>query len=146
METNLEELGRAVKQAQHRQFQTLETALSTVGTTLAQWDALRAISKNPGASAHALAVATFQTDQAFGTLANRLLVQGLIKRKAGVGRRIEHALTDTGGQTLAKANIVADKIRAELFSALSHAERAALSKILAKLLNQTPTGEIGDAG
>lgn len=83
---DLEELGRAVKEAQYRHHRALDTRLSAVGTTLAQWDALRAIARTPGASAHELAVATFQGDQSFGTLASRLAAQHLIERRPGRGR------------------------------------------------------------
>ena len=93
MTVSVEILGRAIKQAQYRHQRGLDTRLREVGTTLAQWDALRAIDRNPGASAHDLAHETFQGDQSFGTLANRLEAQGLIRRTPGRGRRIAHRLT-----------------------------------------------------
>jgi DNA-binding MarR family transcriptional regulator len=93
--------GRLLKRAQWRSHRTADRALATVGTSLAQWDALRAISESPDSSAHDLAIATFQSDQAFGTLANRLEAQGLIVRTSGKGRRVEHALTDEGKRMLA---------------------------------------------
>ncbi|MBI0383988.1 MarR family transcriptional regulator, partial [Streptomyces albiflaviniger] len=43
MDADVQVLGRAVKQAQYRQHRALDSALGEVGTTLAQWDALRAI-------------------------------------------------------------------------------------------------------
>ena len=73
MTTNLESLGQAIKQAQYRNHRTMDAALHEVGVSLVQWDALRAIDRMPSASGHDLAVATFQSDQAFGTLANRLV-------------------------------------------------------------------------
>src|SRR5487761_1842834 len=78
----------------------LDARLAAAGTTLPQWDALRAISRNSGASTHALAVETFQSDQAFGTLAGRLAAQDLITRRSGHGRRIEHLLTPAGRKVL----------------------------------------------
>src|SRR5258708_20497213 len=103
MPANLETLGRAVKQVQYRHHRALDTRLAAVHTTLAQWDALRAIDRNPGASAHTLAVETFQSDQSFGTLANRLAAQELISRPAGRGRRIEPRLTPAGRKSLPAA-------------------------------------------
>jgi DNA-binding MarR family transcriptional regulator len=138
MTTDLEQLGRAVKRAQHRQRRTLEAALAKIDTTVVQWDALRAISWSPGASAHALAVVTFQTDQAFGTLANRLVAQGMIERRPGEGRRIEHRLTAAGTKTLARANTIATRIRAELFAPLAETDRIELKRILALLLEGEP--------
>jgi DNA-binding MarR family transcriptional regulator len=130
---DLQALGRAVKQAQYRQHRALEGALAAVGTTLAQWDALRAIGRSPGASARELAAATFQTEQAFGTLATRLTTQGLIERRPGHGRRIEHHLTSAGEQVLERGGKVADEVLAACFAALPAADRAALLGLLRRL-------------
>jgi DNA-binding MarR family transcriptional regulator len=130
---DLQALGRAVKQAQYRQHRALDGALAAVGTTLAQWDALRAISRSPGASARELAAATFQTEQAFGALATRLTAQGLIERRPGRGRRIEHHLTPAGEQVLAKGGKVADDVLAACFAALPDADRETLLGLLLRL-------------
>ncbi|MER5730717.1 MarR family winged helix-turn-helix transcriptional regulator [Streptomyces sp. NPDC002138] len=126
-------LGRAVKQAQYRQHRTLDSRLSTVGTTLAQWDALRAISRSPGATARTLAAATFQSEQAFGALAGRLVTQGLIERRPGRGRRIDHHLTPAGEEVLEAGHRVADEVLAVTFTALSTAERATLLNLLRRI-------------
>ncbi|MDH6431543.1 DNA-binding MarR family transcriptional regulator [Streptomyces sp. SAI-144] len=133
MHDELQELGRAVKQAQYRQHRALDSALQAIGTTLAQWDALRAISRSPGASARELAAATFQTEQAFGTLAGRLTAQDLVERRPGHGRRIEHHLTPTGRQILAAGHKIADEVLADCFSPLPNADRATLLDLLQRL-------------
>lgn len=133
MHGELQVLGRAVKQAQYRQHRALDTALAAVGTTLAQWDALRAIGRSPGASARALAAATFQSEQAFGTLAGRLTAQGLVERRPGHGRRIEHHLTPAGEQVLAAGHRVADEVLAECFAPLPPGDRATLLDLLQRL-------------
>ncbi|AUA08811.1 MarR family transcriptional regulator [Streptomyces malaysiensis subsp. malaysiensis] len=133
MDADLEFLGRAVKQAQYRQHRALDSALGEVGTTLAQWDALRAISYRPGASARELAAATFQSEQAFGALASRLAAQGLVERSPGHGRRVEHRLTPTGEQTLAAGHQVSQKVLEECFSPLPSADRATLLGLLRQL-------------
>ncbi|MEV5411359.1 MarR family transcriptional regulator [Thermopolyspora sp. NPDC052614] len=130
----LQVLGRALKQAQYRQHRALDGRLAAVGTTLAQWDALRAIGRTPGASARALAEATFQSEQAFGTLANRLVARNLIERRAGRGRRIEHHLTPDGEQVLAAANRIADEVLADCYAPLSQEERAVLLGLLRRLI------------
>src|SRR5690349_13175501 len=94
--SEIEALGRALKTAQWRHHRALDGRLRAIGSTLHQWDTLRAIDAFPGASGHDLALATFQSDQAFGTLANRLLAQELITRSPGTGRRIQHHLTPKG--------------------------------------------------
>ncbi|MCX5257167.1 MarR family winged helix-turn-helix transcriptional regulator [Streptomyces canus] len=139
MHDELQELGRAVKQAQYRQHRALDSALQAIGTTLAQWDALRAINRSPGASARELAAATFQTEQAFGTLAGRLTAQGLVERRPGHGRRIEHHLTPTGRQILAAGNKIADEVLADCFSPLPNADRATLLDLLQRLTTARDT-------
>ncbi|WP_433515997.1 MarR family winged helix-turn-helix transcriptional regulator [Nonomuraea sp. CA-143628] len=129
----LQVLGRAVKQAQYRQHRALDSRLAAIGTTLAQWDALRAISRSPGAPARALASATFQSEQAFGTLAGRLMAQGLIERRPGHGRRIEHHLTAAGEQMLDAGHRVADEVLTDCFSPLSSGDRATLLDLLRRL-------------
>ncbi|MDJ0385288.1 MarR family winged helix-turn-helix transcriptional regulator [Streptomyces sp. G-G2] len=136
MHGELQELGRAVKQAQYRQHRALDSALSAVGTTLAQWDALRAISRSPGASARELAAATFQTEQAFGALVGRLTAQGVVERRPGHGRRIEHHLTPAGERLLAVGHKVADEVLAVCFSALPDADRAVLRALLQRLTTE----------
>jgi len=129
----LQLLGRAVKQAQYRQHRALDSALTAVGTTLAQWDALRAIARTPGASARELAAATFQTEQAFGTLVGRLTAQDLVERRPGRGRRIEHHLTPAGERILKAGHKVADEVLAEAFAPLPEPDRATLLDLLQRL-------------
>ena len=133
MHADLQLLGRAVKQAQYRQHRALDGALATVGSTLAQWDALRAISRTPGASARELAAATFQTEQAFGTLVGRLTAQDLVERRPGHGRRIEHHLTPAGERILKAGHKVADEVLAEAFAPLPEPDRATLLQLLQRL-------------
>ena len=130
-------LGRAIKQVQYRHHRAFDTKLAAVGTTLAQWDALRAIANQPGATSHALAVATFQSDQAFGALANRLQAQGLIERRAGHGQRIEHHLTTAGANMLAAANPIVDEVLQNSFAPLSAAERATLLGLLRRISGES---------
>ncbi|MCX4576368.1 MarR family winged helix-turn-helix transcriptional regulator [Streptomyces sp. NBC_01571] len=130
---DLETLGRAVKEAQYRHHRALDTRLAAVGTTLAQWDALRAIGRSPGASAHELAAATFQGDQSFGTLAGRLAAQHLVERRPGRGRRIEHHLTEAGERTLEAGRAVALEVLAASFAPLDEDERITLLGLLGRL-------------
>jgi DNA-binding MarR family transcriptional regulator len=131
--TDVEQLGRAIKVAQSRHHRALDGRLRTVGTSLAQWDALRAIATNPRASGHDLAVATFQSDQAFGTLAGRLQAAGLIERWAGHGRRIEHHLTAEGERVLADGRQVARDVLTRSFAGLTEADRAQLMHLLGRV-------------
>nr|WSX53874.1 MarR family winged helix-turn-helix transcriptional regulator [Streptomyces sp. NBC_00974] len=133
MPNELQLLGRAVKQAQYRQHRALDSRLAAIGTTLAQWDALRAISRAPGAAARTLAAATFQSEQAFGTLAGRLAALGLIDRRPGTGRRIEHYLTPSGEEVLGAGHRIADEVLASCYANLSAADRSALLDLLERV-------------
>ncbi|WP_407538308.1 MarR family winged helix-turn-helix transcriptional regulator [Deinococcus radiomollis] len=135
-ETGLEALGQAIKQAQYRHHRALDSVLANVGTTLAQWDALRAIDRQPGASAHDLAVITFQSDQAFGSLASRLIGQGLIERRPGRGRRIEHHLTPTGAAMLAAGSPLTQSVLRISLADLTALERATLLGLLRRIIAQ----------
>ncbi|GGT22043.1 MULTISPECIES: MarR family winged helix-turn-helix transcriptional regulator [Streptomyces] len=137
MTTDLEALGQAIKRAQYRNHRAADAALREIGVTLVQWDALRAIDRMPGASGHDLAVATFQSDQAFGTLANRLVARGLITRSAGRGRRLEHTLTEAGRAALESGRHLLGDVLRELFAPLDETQRQALSQALLVLTEDT---------
>jgi DNA-binding MarR family transcriptional regulator len=134
MPPDLQPLGLAIKRVQHKHHRTLDAALIEIGTTLAQWDALRAVARHPESSSHKLAGLTFQSDQSFGALANRMVDRGLIRRVAGEGRAILHHLTPEGDAMLAAGNAVADRTLAASFAPLAKAERQQLQALLAKLL------------
>jgi len=133
---DVQALGRRIKQVQYRHHRALDARLAGVGTTLAQWDALRAIGRLPGASAHTLAIETFQSDQAFGTLANRVVAQGLIERRPGRGRRIEHRLTPAGEVILAAGLPVASAVLGASFAGLSEEERSILLDLLVRIAGE----------
>jgi DNA-binding MarR family transcriptional regulator len=128
-----QQTGRLLKRAQYRNHRAADRALAAIGTTLPQWDALRAISESPASSAHDLAIVTFQSDQAFGTLANRLEAQGLIVRSSGHGRRVEHALTEDGQRMLEAGFEVTRGVSARAFAALTAEEVATLRGVLERV-------------
>jgi DNA-binding MarR family transcriptional regulator len=134
MSSELELLGHAIKRLQSRHHKNLDKKLQESGISLVQWDALRAIANNPGVSAHALAEISFNSDQAFGTLANRLVRQGFVERSQGNGRAIVHTLTETGEQLLKTGRKVVRESLAESFKPLSPDERTVFLQIATKLL------------
>lgn len=134
MSTRLADLGRAIKQLQTRHHRAIETRLTAIGSSLAQWDAIRAIHRNPGATSHALATYTFQTDQSFGALAARMLEKGLVRRTEGKGRAVGYELTAAGAEILAVGTKIADDVLTASFASLDEAERETLSTLLNRLL------------
>lgn len=144
MPTALRDLGRAVKQLQYRHHRGMDSKLREVGTSLAQWDALRAISRRPNSSAHALAEMTFQTDQSFGALANRLLQKGMIERVAGPGRAIQHRLTPKGEAMLRRGYEAVDQVFQASFAPLTSRQRDELFRLLSvALVEGEPQQRVG---
>ena len=135
---SLPELGLAVKRLQVKHHRAATEALRPLGVTLVQWDALRHLHRNPGASLHDLAVLTFQTDQAFGTLATRLEARGLIRRVQGPGRAIRPELTAEGDRVRAAGAEVTERVVGASFAPLSADERAVLGEMLQRLLDAPP--------
>ena len=134
MPVALQDLGRAVKQLQYRHHRGMDRKLREVGTSLAQWDALRAMATRPNSSAHALAGMTFQTDQSFGALANRLLKRGMIERVPGPGRAIRHRLTPRGEAMLRKGHEVVGPVLESSFAALTSRQREDFYRLLGRAL------------
>ena len=138
---SLQAIGLSVKRLQMRHHRALNTALATCELTLAQWDALRHVHDNPGASLHALAQLTFQTDQSFGTLATRMIDGGLIERVPGPGRAVHHELTVRGLALRRAGDKLVDRVLVKSFASLSPAQLAAFDKLLAHILAAAEPGE-----
>ena len=134
MSKSAADLGLAVKRLQVKQHRAATEALAHLEVTLVQWDALRHLHAHPGASQHDLAVLTFQTDQAFGTLATRLEARGLIQRVNGTGRAIRPELTYEGERIFLEGLKVTREVSSEIFGPLDTGERAALDGMLRRLL------------
>lgn len=132
--TSLEQLGLAVKRLQVKHHRAANGVLAPVGLTIVQWDALRHLAERPGSSLHDLAVLTFQTDQAFGTLASRLEGRGLISREAGAGRAIRPVLTPKGIDLQQRGAALLHDVLTESFAPLAPAELEQLDLLLRKLL------------
>jgi DNA-binding MarR family transcriptional regulator len=129
-----------VKRLQMRHHRALDAHLAPLGVSLVQWDALRHIDENPGASLHDLALLTFQSDQSFGTLAGRMIQRGLIERVPGPGRAVHHHLTDKGRSLRKEGDAIVERVLQESFGALSPAELASLDSILLRVLDQPNDG------
>lgn len=101
--------------------------------SLVQWDVLRHLDQNPEASPHDLAQLTFQTDQAFGTLAKRMTDRGLIERDPGPGRAVRHRLTDHGRAVRIAGTAIVERVLADSFAPLTAPERDTLAALLRRL-------------
>ncbi len=122
----------------------MDRRLREVGTSLPQWDALRAISTRPNSSAHALAEMTFQSDQSFGALAGRLVERKMIERVAGPGRAIRHRLTPAGEAALRNGYVLVDQVFEASFAPLTSKERDQLYRLLKHaLVEGNPPQRVG---
>jgi DNA-binding MarR family transcriptional regulator len=126
----LQEVGLAIKRVQIRHHRALDSRLSKLGLSLVQWDALRHLSSSPDASLHELAQLTFQSDQAFGTLAARMVDRGLIERLDRPGRAVRHHITAKGAKLFAAGGAIADEVFVDSFAPLSPRELDTLGDLL----------------
>lgn len=134
MTDELRQIGLGIKRLQVRHHRAFNSALAPLGLTVVQWDALRHLHENPDASLHDLAQLTFQTDQAFGTLAGRMIERGLIERRPGPGRAIRHALTAEGESIRIEASAIVEAALASSFAPLAADELHTLQAYLQRLL------------
>ena len=135
MSRTLQDVGLAVKRLQMRHHRALNAELAALGISLVQWDALRHLDQNPGASLHDLARLTFQSDQSFGALAGRLIDRGLIERAPGPGRAVRHRLTDKGRALRRAGDPIVDRVLADSFAPLTSEQLATFDTLLAQLLS-----------
>jgi DNA-binding MarR family transcriptional regulator len=131
---SLQDTGLAVKRLQIQHHRAADAALADLGISLVQWDALRHLDQNPGASLHDLAQLTFQTDQSFGALAARMEARGLIERVPGPGRAVRHRLTAKGADLRRAGGQIVDRVLVESFRPLTPEQRATFDQLLQQLL------------
>ncbi len=135
MSRTVQDVGLAVKRLQMRHHHALNAKLATLGISLVQWDALRHLDQNPGASLHDLAQLTFQSDQSFGALAGRMIDRGLIERVPGPGRAVRHRLTDKGHALRRAGDQIVDRVLTDSFEPLTPTQLATFDTLLAQLLS-----------
>ena len=133
-------VGLLVKRLQMQHHRAANAALAALDISLVQWDALRHLKANPGASLHDLAVLTFQTDQSFGALAARMEARGLIERVPGPGRAVRHRLTAKGEQVRKEGSALVESVLQESFAPLTPTQLQSLHKLLHLLVHEPGLG------
>ena len=128
-----EHLGWLIKKIQHGHHRALDKNLAPLGISLIQWNALREIERNPGASQHQLAERTFNSDQSFGSLATRLQTAGLIERYPGRGRANLLRLVKKGDVLLQEGQKIMTAVVTASFAPLDQTEREELARLLTKI-------------
>ncbi len=135
-----QDTGLLVKRLQMQHHRAANAALAALDISLVQWDALRHLKANPGASLHDLAVLTFQTDQSFGALAARMEARGLIERVPGPGRAVRHRLTAKGEQVRKEGSALVESVLQESFAPLTPTQLQSLHKLLHLLVHEPGLG------
>jgi DNA-binding MarR family transcriptional regulator len=130
----LQETGLLVKRLQMQHHRAVNAELAPLDISIVQWDALRHLYENPGASLHDLARLTFQTDQSFGALASRLIARQLIERVPGPGRAVRHRLTTKGDQLRLAGAAIVDQVMRESLDPLTAAQWETFNTLLRKLV------------
>jgi len=138
---SLQEVGLAIKRVQVRHHRALDSQLATLGISLVQWDALRHLNTHPDASLHDLAQLTFQSDQAFGTLAARMADRGFIERVPGPGRATRHRITGKGYDLLEKGSHIVDNVFTVTLGTLTPRQLDTLGQLLEHILDTEPSAE-----
>jgi DNA-binding MarR family transcriptional regulator len=139
----VQSVGLSVKRLQMRHHRALTAGLAPLGISLVQWDALRHLDENPGASLHDLALLTFQSDQSFGTLAGRMIHRGLIERLPGPGRAVRHRLTGKGRSLRQSGDAIVDHVLRQSFATLTPEQLSAFSELLTQVLRHPLDGSEG---
>ena len=140
MSSEPEHLGWLIKRLQYRHHRALDKGLAHLGVSLVQWNALREIQRNPGLPQRQLAERTFNSDQAFGTLATRLQAAGMVERQAGPRRAIVHHLTAKGQALLNAGQKVMSEVVGTSFAPLTQQERGELARLLLKTVDGESAG------
>jgi DNA-binding MarR family transcriptional regulator len=135
-----EDVGLLIKRVQHGHHRALTAALADLGVSVVQWDTLRHLHRRPQSSLHDLALLTFQTDQAFGTLAARMADRGLIERVPGPGRAVRHRITARGEQIRAAGQERASAVVRRSLGPLTGDQLDRLGALLLTVLDEPATG------
>lgn len=135
MEPSNQDVGLAVKRLQWRHHRESNSRLAELGISLVQWDVLRHLALEPEASLHDLAVLIFQTDQAMGELARRMVDRGLLERRSGPGRAIRHRLTARGERLRSEGSLIADGVLDGTIGRLDDRDRLELYRLLLRAAN-----------
>jgi DNA-binding MarR family transcriptional regulator len=113
----------------------MDRELGQIGLSMVQWQALRLVSRHPGIRQRRLARLTGHSGQAFAMLLARMIRYDFVGRRAGRGQPATHELTRLGHILLPMADEIVADAQAQLFDRLDVSERAALKRLLSRVLH-----------
>jgi DNA-binding MarR family transcriptional regulator len=123
-----EQIGYQLKRAQHALRLRMDSALSDLNLTTAQYAALSALEAAPGLSNAALARRCFVTPQTMNAIVMQLENSALIERRQHPehGRVLQTTLTAAGQQRVAQAHHIVRRIEERMVRNLDQAARQQL--------------------
>ena len=119
-------VGWAITRAQRELQFVLDAELGQFGTTISQLCVLHEIKTNPALSNAELARLTFQSAQSLGQQVLKMQERGLLRRRPGHGRKIQHYITKAGDLVYQEGMSKARAIHAEIFADLDERDRKSL--------------------
>jgi DNA-binding MarR family transcriptional regulator len=132
-------VGYAVKRAQLRLYEDFLKCVGTLQLTPAQFSVLLVLERNPGRNQTEVARALGILRPNFVAMLDGLEARGLCLRSRSTTDRRSHelSLTDKGSVALMRARrIIASRHEARLSALLGPADRAALLRILGKIVRE----------
>lgn len=117
-----------------------DAALSQFGLSSAQWDVLRLLREQPGASGADIARGLNVTPQAVATMLQRLEKAGLLDRRSPArGRAFGAYLTSQGKALLQRGDCVAEEIDSQVFSTFTLEEQEHFNQALLQCIENLET-------
>ncbi|ORM31796.1 hypothetical protein BFL43_17105 [Williamsia sp. 1135] len=130
---DLTSFGLLVKDIHHLSVRRADPLVTRIGLTFAQFNLLKAISRQPGITGADLAVVTLATPQAVAQLSARIEETGYIRREQLKGRSIGHYVTDSGSKVLAEGHELMWSVHQKTLSVLTEQEKVELVSMLGRL-------------
>lgn len=125
--------GLLVKDIHHLSVRRADPLVTKIGLTFAQFNLLKAISREPGITGADLSVVTLATPQAVAQLSARIEDAGYVRREQLKGRSIGHYVTDSGSKVLSEGHELMWEVHRETLSILSEQEQQDLVNMLGRL-------------
>jgi DNA-binding MarR family transcriptional regulator len=129
-------VGWALTRAQRELQVALDGGLASLRITISQVCVLHEINGDPVASNVALARRTFQTPQSLGELLMKMHQRGLLERRPGEGRRLEHSTTGEGARLYRMGLEQARSIHDEVLAGFDDQELVSLNATLCSIADQ----------
>ncbi len=132
-------IGRLLKNMHHSVRHAIDEALRLegIGVSFAHFVTLYALSSEPGVTGAELARRAFVTAQTMNTILRRMERDGAIERRPNPTNQRADSwyVTKAGQASVAKAQVVAERVWAQMFEDLSQSDMRQLQRLLERCLS-----------